>query len=107
MLAQIASALLAGGVFSLAQGERPAIAAMCGGFVVAAGTAAMAAISLGGHVADGGTMLSRMLVGMLLKWIVVLGGVLLLMLHWHLPAPAVLIGMAVALLINLIALKRF
>lgn len=107
MLTQITCALIAGAAFLLAQGALAGIAAMCGGVVVAFGTSAMAALSLGGDIADGGTMLARMLVGLLFKWIVVLGGVLALLLHWHLPAPPVLIGMVVALLANLIALKRF
>lgn len=106
VLAQMGMSLAVGLLFLLMQGSRPGMAAVCGGMTVVVGTCAMAACGFGGGVAAGGTMLARMLVGMLLKWFVVLGGVGLLMLHWHLPAPPVLVGMTVALLANLIALKR-
>ncbi|MGA9421178.1 MAG: hypothetical protein WBW61_02385 [Rhodanobacteraceae bacterium] len=106
-LTQITCTLITGVVFLFVQGASAGIAAMCGGVVVALGTTAMAAFSLGGDIAGGGTMLARMLVGLLFKWIVVLGGVLALLLRWHLPALPVFSGMVVALLANLIALKRF
>jgi hypothetical protein len=106
VLLQAGVALGTGAVFLLAQGAAAGFAALCGGVTAALGTAAMAACGFSGGVSDGGTALARMLAGMLLKWVVVLGGIGLLMLHWHLPAAAVLTGMAAALLTNLIAFKR-
>lgn len=106
VLAQTAVALLAGALFLLLRGPQSGFAALGGGFAVVLGTAGMAACGLGGAVAGGGTMLARMLAGMLLKWLVVFGGISLLMFRLHLPALPVLVGMTAALLTHVAALWR-
>ena len=46
-----------------------------------------------------------MVAGLLLKWVIVLGGLFLLLVHWRLPPGPVVIGLVAALLVNLMALR--
>ena len=102
LVAQLGLALLVGLIFLL-QGRRAAFAAIAGAALVALGTALLASRAL----VRGGPMevLTRVLMGTLLKWLVVLGGLYLLLGRWHLPPLPALVGVIVALAANVLALR--
>jgi hypothetical protein len=56
-------------------------------------------------VANAGTALGRLLLGMAAKWVVVIVGLWLAIAVWHLPAMAVLAGAALAAAGLLVATK--
>lgn len=101
-VAQLGAALCVGALFLL-QGRFAALAATAGGVLVAVGTALMASRAL----ARGrpGEVMLRMLMGAVLKWLVVLGGLYLVLAVWHLPALPAIIGVVAALAMNLVALR--
>ncbi|HET7268414.1 MAG TPA: hypothetical protein VFJ15_09915 [Oleiagrimonas sp.] len=102
LAAQFVAALIIGALF-LMQGRFAALAAAAGAALVAVGTALMASRAL----ARGrpGVVMLRVLMGAVLKWLVVLGGLYLVLAVWHLPALPAIIGVVVALAMNLVALK--
>ena len=103
VLLQFAVAALTGVVF-LALGRREAIAAAAGAAIVALGTALSSArffSSLGGA----GFVLGRWLTGMLLKWIVIVAGLIMIMFQFKLPPLAAVMGLVAAYAVYLLAFR--
>ena len=103
MLLQLIVAVLAGVIF-LALGRREAIAAAAGATIVALGTAVSSArffSSLGGA----GFVLGRWLTGMLLKWIVIVAGLIMIMFQFKLPPLAAVTGLVAAYAVYLLAFR--
>jgi hypothetical protein len=103
MLLQLAVALLAGLVF-LTLGRREAISAAAGAAIVALGTALMSARFFSG-LGGGVLALSRLLMGMILKWIVIVGGLIMILVQYKLPPLAAITGLAAALAVYLLAFR--
>lgn len=103
ILLQLAAALLAGLVF-LALGYREAMAAAAGATMVALGTALMSARFFSG-VSGAGVVLGRLLTGMLLKWIVIVGGLVVILFQFKLPPLAAITGLAAAYAVYLLAFR--
>ncbi|MET0934396.1 MAG: ATP synthase subunit I [Luteibacter sp.] len=103
VIAQAVVAVLVGIAFSL-QGRSAGLAAFAGALIVALGNALFAArffSTLGGAAATTG----RLLLGMVLKWMVFIGGVLLVLAYWKLPPLAFITGLAVAFAVNVFAFR--
>jgi hypothetical protein len=49
--------------------------------------------------------LSRLLTGMLLKWIVIVGGLVVILFQFKLPPPAAIAGLVAALAVYLLAFR--
>jgi ATP synthase protein I len=94
MLLQLAVALLAGLVF-LMLGRREAMSAAAGAAIVALGTALMSARFFSG-IGGASLALSRLLTGMLLKWILV---------QYKLPPLAAITGLVAAYAVYLLAFR--
>lgn len=103
VLLQLAVAVVAGGIF-LAQGRREAMAAAAGATVVAAGTLLLSMRTFAG-LGSGGVALGRLVSGMVLKWIVTLGGLLMILVQFKLPPLAAIAGLAGAYAVNLLAFR--
>lgn len=100
---QVGAAAVVGLVFLL-RGPADGLAAALGALVVAMGTALFALrafASLGG----GGMALGRLLSGMVLKWMVTLGGLFIILVQYKLPPLAAITGLAVAYAVNLLAFR--
>lgn len=95
LVAQALAALVAG-LVCLPWGWRHAMAALTGGMLVMVGTALMAARGL--TRGRSGVVLARMLLGMLLRWIVVLGGLFVVLVGLKWPPAPLIAGLVVALL---------
>ena len=91
---QVAVAVLVGLVFLL-QGRREASAAAAGALVVALGNALLGA----------GMALGRLLMGMILKWIAVIGGMGVILIQLKLPPLAAITGLAAAYAVHLLAFR--
>ncbi|WP_426701281.1 hypothetical protein ACPPVV_18250 [Rhodanobacter sp. Col0626] len=102
-LLQLAVALLVGLVF-LALGRREAISAATSAAMVALGTALMSARFFSG-IGGAGLALSRLLTGMLLKWIVIVGGLVVILFHYKLPPLAAITGLVAAYAVYLLAFR--
>lgn len=103
MLLQLAVAVLAGVVF-LVLGRREALSAALGAGVVALGTALLSARFFSGM--DGaGVAFSRLLTGMLLKWIVIVGGLFVILFQYKLPPLAAIAGLVAAYAVYLLAFR--
>lgn len=100
---QLAAAMLVGLVF-LTQGFRDAIAAAAGALVVALGNALLGARAFAG-VHGAGMALGRLLTGMVLKWIAVIGGLIVLLAQWKLPPLAAITGLVAAYAVHLLAFR--
>jgi len=103
MLLQLAAAVLAGLVF-LALGRREALAAVAGGALVALGTVLLSLRFFRG-VSGAGQVLGRFLVGTFLKWIVIAGGLVVILVHYKLPPPAAITGLVAAYAANLLVFR--
>ena len=103
MLLQLAVAVIAGGIVLL-QGPREAAAAAAGAGVVAVGTM-MLSLRAFADLGSGGAVLGRLLSGMILKWIVTLGGLLMILVQFKLPPLAAIAGLAGAYAVNLLAFR--
>jgi ATP synthase protein I len=103
ILLQLAVALLAGLVF-LALGRREAVSAAAGAALVALGTALMSARFFSG-LGGAGLALSRLLTGMFLKWIVIVGGLVVILFQFKLPPPAAIAGLVAASAVYLLAFR--
>ena len=97
LLSQVA-ATAASGLGWLAAGPREALAALAGGAVATVATALFALRSLGGSGATAGTVLARLFAGTLLKWLVMIGGLYILLGRLAWPALPVVTGFGAALL---------
>ena len=69
------------------------------------GAALAAWITFGNGVIGAGEVLGRLMLGMALKWLVVIAGLYLAMAVWQLPALPALAGATVAVVANLFASK--
>lgn len=77
-----------------------------GGCLVVLGTALMALRLFGRGQRIGASMaLVDLIVGMALKWVVIIAGLYVLLARWQMPGLAVLAGMGTAMAINLMALR--
>lgn len=85
----------------LMQGWRFALAAFCGGALVVIGNTLLALRMFSTIQAGGGFVLSRLMAGTLLKWLVVVGGIYLVIGIVRLPPLPALCGLGAALLANL------
>jgi len=103
VLLQFAVALLVGCVF-LALGRREAASAAAGAVVVALGTAAMSARMFSG-ISGAGLALGRLLAGMLLKWVVIVGGLVMILFQFKLPPLAAITGLVAAYAVYLLAFR--
>ncbi len=102
LAAQLGVALFVGTLFLL-QGRHAAMSAAAGAVWVAVGTALVASRTL--TRGRPGVVLMRMLTGTLLKWFVVLGGLYVVLVVWHLPPLPAILGVVAALAVNLMALR--
>ncbi len=104
MLLQLAVALLVGVVIFLALGRREAVSAAAGAVLVALGTALMSARMFSG-IGNAGLALSRLLTGILLKWMVIVGGLVMILFHYNLPPLAAVTGLVAAYAVHLLAFR--
>lgn len=103
VIAQLVVAVVAGLAFSL-QGRAAGLAAFAGALIVAVATALLAArafSTLGG----GGAMYARLLVGTILRWIVLIGGMALILVQWKLPFLPALVGLVAGFTVNVFAFR--
>jgi len=102
-LLQLAVAVLTGLAF-LALGRREAISAAASAALVAVGTMVLSMrFFIGFHGA--GVALGRLLTGMILKWVVIVGGLVLILARFKLPPLASLTGLVAALAVYWIAFR--
>lgn len=99
-----ATTAVAVGLAFLLQSGMSALAALLAGLLVAVGTGLMALPLFGPALAGPGTTFARLAGGTLLKWIVVIVGLYLILVHWKLPAIPALVGLVATLLVNLVVL---
>jgi ATP synthase protein I len=104
VVAQTGAAVIVGLLF-LARGAAAAWGAFGGAVVVAAGTAMLGLRVFRPPLARGAVTLRRFALGVLLKWLVVLGGLFLVLVRLALPVGPVLVGTAVAMAVNWLALR--
>jgi hypothetical protein len=103
VLLQLAVAALVGIAF-LTQGLRDAIAGAAGAAIVALGTALLAARTFAG-LGGGGMTMGRLLIGMVLKWMAIIGGLIVILGQYKLPPLAAITGLVAAYAINLLAFR--
>ncbi|GAB2571616.1 ATP synthase subunit I [Dyella jejuensis] len=103
LLWQLFAALIVGLVFAML-GRREAIAAAAGATIVALGTALMSA-RVFGQPSGAGMALGRLLTGMILKWMVIIGGMIAIMVQYKLPPLAAITGLVAAYAVNLLAFR--
>ncbi|MFI4959533.1 hypothetical protein B0E47_04495 [Rhodanobacter sp. B05] len=103
VLLQFAVAVLAGLLF-LALGRREAVSAAAGAVLVALGTAAMSA-RMFSNIGGAGLALGRLLTGMFLKWIVIVGGLVMILFQFKLPPLAAVTGLVAAYAVYLLAFR--
>jgi ATP synthase protein I len=97
--------LVAAALF-LIQGPGATLAALLGGCLVMLGTVLMALrVFTGGVRVGAGMALADMIVGMGLKWVVIIGGLYVLLAQWHQAPLPVLAGMGAAMAVNVAALR--
>ena len=104
VLAQTAAAIIVGLLF-LIGGRASAVAALGGGLALAIGNAVLALRVFRPSLAGGGVTLRRFALGTLLKWLVVLGGLFLILVRMRLPLLPALVGVGVATVVNWLALR--
>ena len=103
VLLQFVVAVLAGLAF-LALGRREAVSAAAGAVLVALGTAAMSA-RMFSNIGGAGLALGRLLTGMFLKWIVIVGGLVMILFQFKLPPLAAVTGLVAAYAVYLLAFR--
>ena len=104
VLAQVAAAIIIGLLF-LIRGAASALGAFGGGGVVAIGTALLALQVFRPSLARGAVTMRRFALGMLLKWLVVLGGLFLILVRLRMPLVPVLAGAGAAMAVNWLVLR--
>jgi hypothetical protein len=103
ILLQVVSAAVLGAMF-LVIGSRDAVAAMASGLLVAAGSA-VSSVRYFGSVGGAGLVLGRLFMGMILKWAVIVGGLIMVMFHYKLPPLAAVTGLVAAYAVYLLAFR--
>lgn len=101
--AAIATALVA--LAFLVQGPQHAMAAAVGGGIMVLAYALAALVALGGGIQPAGAALARMVFGTLVKWAVVMGGLVVAFGVWRLPPLPALVGLLAGVLAYLLALN--
>ena len=81
----------------LFQDAKAALAAGTGGLAVASGSLLLAWRSMLGAAASAGLALARIVSGLVLKWVVVLGALYLSFAQWNLPPLPLLCGLVAAM----------
>ncbi|MGH8115037.1 MAG: ATP synthase subunit I [Rhodanobacteraceae bacterium] len=104
VLAQAVATIIVGVLF-LIEGLASAVAALGGGLLVAVGTALLALRVFRPSLATGAVTMRRFALGTLLKWLVVLGGLFLILVRLKLPLLPTLVGLGAAMLVNVLALR--
>jgi ATP synthase protein I len=104
VLAQATAAIGVGLLFLLG-GVASAVAALGGGLAVAIGNALLAFRVFRPRLAGGGVTLRRFAFGTLLKWLVVLGGLFLILVRLRLPLLPTLAGVGAVTVVNWLALR--
>ena len=105
MLLQLAVAALAGLVFLTLGRRDEAMAATAGAVVVALGTALLSARFFSGLSSSAGMALGRLLTGMLLNWVVIVGGLFVILFQFKLPPLAAITGLVAAYAVYLVAFR--
>jgi hypothetical protein len=103
VLLQLVVAVVVGIAF-LTQGLRDALAGAAGASIVALGTALLAARTFAG-LGGGGLTMGRLLSGMVLKWMAIIGGLIIILGQYKLPPLAAITGLVAAYAINLLAFR--
>lgn len=104
VLAQVAVAIIVGALFFFG-GAASGFAALGGGLVVAIGTTLLALRVFRPSLASGTVTMRRFALGTLLKWLVVLGGLFLILVRLKLPPLPAMVGLGAAVLVNMLALR--
>ncbi|UXI68738.1 ATP synthase subunit I [Tahibacter amnicola] len=104
VFAQTGVSLLMALVF-LAQGARPATGAFAGGMLATCGTALLAARMFVGEAISGQGAFWGFLLGTVLKWLLLAGGLVALLGVWRFPPLAAITGFVAATLVNLAGLR--
>ena len=104
VVAQTAAAIIVGLSF-LVGGAAPALGAFGGGAVMALGTALLALRVFSPPLARGVVTMRRFALGTLLKWVVVLGGLFLILVRLRLPLVPVVVGAGAAMMVNWLVLR--
>ena len=103
VLLQLAVAVIVGAMFLL-KGHREAVSAAAGGGTAALGTALMS-VQVFGRLVGGAAAFTRLLLGVLLKWAVVVGGLGLILFKYKLPPLAAVTGLVAAYAVYLAAFR--
>ncbi|WP_305805854.1 ATP synthase subunit I [Stenotrophomonas sp. YIM B06876] len=101
--------LVAVAVLALAflyMGPRHAIGAAASGLAVVLGGWLAARVALGGGVQAAGSAMMRLITAVLLKWVLVIVVLFAGFVWWRLPPLALLAGIAVGLMFQVLALAR-
>lgn len=101
---QLLVAALVGAAFLWQQGPRAAAAATAGACTVALGTALLA-VQAFGRLVGGATAFFRLLLGFLVKWAVVIGGLAVILFQYKLPPLAAVTGVLAAYAVHLLAFR--
>ena len=102
---QLLVVLLVAGLF-LFWGVPQALAAALGGVAMVLGGLLVARIALGGGVVGAGTAMMRLLAGMVLKWAVVFGVLLVGLGAWKLPPLPLVAGLLTGLVAQALTVIR-
>lgn len=103
VMLQLLVAVLVGAIFLLI-GRREAVAAAAGACTVALGSALLA-VQAFGRLVGGATAFFRLLLGLLVKWVVVIGGLAVILLQYKLPPLPAVTGLVVAYAVHLLAFR--
>lgn len=103
VLLQLAVAVMVGLAF-LPLGRQEAIAAAASAMMVALGTAMLSMRFFSGLV-GAGMALSRLLTGMIVKWVVIVGGLIVILFQYKLPPLAAISGLVAAYAVYLLAFR--
>ncbi|AWH45118.1 hypothetical protein [Stenotrophomonas sp. ZAC14A_NAIMI4_1] len=93
-------------VFLLLAGQKAALGALLSGVAVSAGGWVAARMALSGGAVAAGSAMARLIIAVVAKWAVVFGVLLAGFLVFKLPALALLAGIAVGLMFQVLALAR-
>ena len=102
---QAVVALLVALLFLAVAGPRQGLAAAAGGIAMLAGNGLAAAVALGGGIQPAGAAFTRLLLGMLGKWVVALVVVAVALGPLRLPPLPLLAGLAAGMLAYLLAVQ--
>ena len=87
-------------------GPKYALGALASGVAVSAGGWVAARMALGGGVLGAGSAMARLIIAVVAKWALVFGVLMVGFLYFKLPALALLAGIAVGLMFQVLALAR-